>query len=662
MITIDPIKRPSKVSSSVNTEDIMKEVDQRIANALDGSIEIPLEFVTKSELEAKGYLTSHQDISHLATQNQLSSIDTELSELGLKVDGLEGSLNGVVDLNIVDTLTWTKGVWHYENNGDYGSPFMRQTYRYSNKIDISDYDSVKLSGLWNGGPSSTKGNTLPTVTIFGNGKPIEWQMYQDGEEFELLRSTFIHFDKVEIVVTARQSEDVYVPSIKVTQLKGLKAQTKDLTSLVKTLNQDMYNVQKVVTGVFDENIANTIYWTKGCWHFTTNQGGGSQFMKDTYRYSNKIDISDYDKIVLSGLWNGGPSSTNESVYPTLSILGNDEPIKFVQIEIGAQYTMYRVDYQDYDKLEIIINTFQSEETHIPSILVTKYSAFDSQSTPKRIVVCGDSLFGNDSALIKKQLTSIAKAMGYEIILNAMGGENIIGNLTRNGGIGIRVTSDFVMPTSGSVDIEVESAWMKSDGTYAQNPYNNATNRDVRIMGIKGKLTRNNTTSYTFTRNDEGESFNVGIGTLLWDETLWSCKDYPHIWFTGQNMGYENEQDWADMINMAARNFGENFIVCSTALSGTTNQLVRCGTKTFGDKYVNLKAYTEGQAVYDGQRFGLIDSSTSASDYASLFWPGSDKVHQNNLLSYMWAVLMWNTLLDLGYVEGDRIESGEYYLQ
>jgi hypothetical protein len=244
----------------------------------------------------------------------------------------------------------------------------------------------------------------------------------------------------------------------------------------------------------------------------------------------------------------------------------------------------------------------------------------------------------------------------------MGGENIIGNLTRNGGIGIRVTADFVMPASGSVDIEVESAWMKSDGTYTQNPYNKASNRDVRIMGVKGKMTRNSSTSYTFTRNDEGESFKVGIGTLLWDEALWSCKDYPHIWFTGQNMGYENEQDWADMINMAARNFGENFIVCSTALAGTTNQLVRCATKTFGDKYINLKAYTEGQAVYDGQRFGLIDSSASASDYASLFWPGTDKVHQNNLLSYMWAVLMWNTLLDLGYVEGTRIETGEYYKQ
>ena len=39
MITIDPIKRPSKVSFSVDTEEIMKEVDQKIANLIGGAPE-----------------------------------------------------------------------------------------------------------------------------------------------------------------------------------------------------------------------------------------------------------------------------------------------------------------------------------------------------------------------------------------------------------------------------------------------------------------------------------------------------------------------------------------------------------------------------------------------------------------------------------------------
>lgn len=37
MITIDPIKRPSKVLSSVDTEEIMKEIDQKIEDALNNN-------------------------------------------------------------------------------------------------------------------------------------------------------------------------------------------------------------------------------------------------------------------------------------------------------------------------------------------------------------------------------------------------------------------------------------------------------------------------------------------------------------------------------------------------------------------------------------------------------------------------------------------------
>ena len=418
----------------------------------------------------------------------------------------------------------------------------------------------------------------------------------------------------------------------------------------------------MLVGVTDKDITDSITWTNGLWSFSLNTGAGSTYHKQTYRYSNKIDISDFDEIKLSGLWNGSSTSTPDSRYPTITFFGDGNQIEWKDYQDGESFTIFRSDYAEYDKLEIVVNAYQSEENYVPSVKITKKGILNGNSSlvAKRIVMCGDSLTGNESSLLAYQLRNIAKSQGYEIIRNSMGGENIIGNLTRNGGIGVRITSDFVMPSSGSVDISVESAWMKADGTYAQNPYNNISNRDARIMGVKGKLTRNSTTSYTFTRDEEGESFKVGIGTIFWDEALWSCRGYTHIWFTGQNGGYDTDEEWAEMINMAARNFGENFVVCSTALSRTTNELIRYATKIFGDKYINLRAYTEGQAVYDGQRFGLIDTSKSASDYAELFWPGSDKVHQNNLLSYMWAVLIWNTLIDLGYIEGTRVETGVFF--
>lgn len=604
----------------------------------------------------------------LKSNDNSSSGGDELAELEEKVEvntsdiaEINGVLNGAIDVDISDTLTWTNGCWHFSTNQGGGTPYMQQTYRYSNKIDISGYDEVKLSGLWNGGSSSTKSSRYATITFFGNGEQIGWKDYQDGESFVVLRSDYKDYDKLEIVLNAYQSETTYVPSVKVTDIGGISEDVKTLKKDTKSIGNDVSELKASVSGLDGADIADSLTWNKGSWSFTNNSGPGSPFMQETYRYA-RIDVSNYDSVKLSGLKNGGPMSNAENRWPTVSIYGDNNPIKYINIVDGDSYTLFTRDYKEYNKIEIIVMAYQSEETYVPSIKVSKNSVFDEVFVPKRIVLCGDSLMGNESSLITLQLNSIAKAQGYEIVRHSMGGENIIGNLTRNGGIGIRVTSDFVMPTSGSVDIEVESAWMQSDGTYAQNPYNNATNREVRIMGVKGKMTRNSTTSYTFTRNEEGESFKVGVGTLLWDETLWSCRDYPHIWFTGQNMGYENEEDWADMVNMATRNFGENFIVCSTALAGTTNKLVRCATKTFGDKYINLKAYTEGQAVYDGQRFGLIDASALASDYASLFWPGTDKVHQNNLLSYMWAVLMWNTLLDLGYVEGSRIVTGDYYKQ
>lgn len=63
-----------------------------------------------------GFLTEHQDISHLATQSQLSSIDTELSELGQKVDEISKSISPTItNLQIdglLDSLDKIKTTYH----------------------------------------------------------------------------------------------------------------------------------------------------------------------------------------------------------------------------------------------------------------------------------------------------------------------------------------------------------------------------------------------------------------------------------------------------------------------------------------------------------------------------------------------------------------------
>ena len=40
--------------------------------------EVPSEYVTESEMNAKGYLTSHQDISHLALKTDIPTVPTNV--------------------------------------------------------------------------------------------------------------------------------------------------------------------------------------------------------------------------------------------------------------------------------------------------------------------------------------------------------------------------------------------------------------------------------------------------------------------------------------------------------------------------------------------------------------------------------------------------------
>lgn len=47
---------------------------------------IPSEYVTDEELASKGYLTEHQDISHLATKKELENIDVDLTDYYTKTE------------------------------------------------------------------------------------------------------------------------------------------------------------------------------------------------------------------------------------------------------------------------------------------------------------------------------------------------------------------------------------------------------------------------------------------------------------------------------------------------------------------------------------------------------------------------------------------------
>lgn len=74
---------------------------------------IPDEYVTESELDKKGYLTEHQDISHLATKDELIVIDIKATQAKSNADD---ALNQLMDLDSeVDKLANAT----YKNKGYY---------------------------------------------------------------------------------------------------------------------------------------------------------------------------------------------------------------------------------------------------------------------------------------------------------------------------------------------------------------------------------------------------------------------------------------------------------------------------------------------------------------------------------------------------------------
>ena len=698
----------------------------------------------------------------------------ELISIQSSLKKIEGS-----ETDVIDALIWNKKRWETGTNQPNGGELQynaNQKIWYA-RIDISEYDSIICDGLLNGPSISTSASALNGICIYGDNTLVK-AIKDASNENIINRSDYSQYSKLELILQCKSTSDnefiaVGKPSVKAIIYSTIASKNEfDKLSLdVDQNSSDIGKIYNLIEGVDNKDIFSSFVWNKRRWLTGTNQPNGKAQNYNSVQKlwsSNRLDISEYDTVTVKGLSNNISISNSADKLSSLVLYGNDNVVYELTDGTGP-VTINTSDYSHYTKLELILQTKSTSDNDFiavgePSVVAYKAGISSEKPKPKRVVIVGDSLCGNDTALIRYELGNILKSRGYELIPRTQGGEKTIGNLTRAGGIGIRVKAEFTIPASGSVNCALESAWIKSDGRYQDTPYNTITegqNVQVVINGIRGKLAKSQTdaigvafytstgtfisgltesgtfdipsnaiqyaftinnpatgephitingdaveglsskatrigyinssgifvtsddfkcsellpisqgkiyidslatsTGYVFTRLDVGKQIKIGVGNVFYDAALYDDKDYPHIWFTGQNGGYESEEDWANMVSSSANNFSEKYIVCSTPLVATNAKLIYQANKCFGAKYINLRAYTQGQAVYDGQALGIIEGQYTASDYETLFWPGSDKIHQNNLLSYIWAVKMWNTLLELGYVEGERIETGDYYL-
>ena len=706
--------------------------------------------------------------------NAIKSEVTKLTETDNKIKEELETLTGIDNKDIADTLVWKKARWFTGTNQPNGKELNYHSEQkiWYTRIDVSNYDIITCNSFVNGAYYSTNKNVLNGINIYGNGTLIKSIQDASGENI-INRSDYSEYSKLELVLQDwSSSNDQFIGTNSVIVYKAGSVASKEefeiLEEKVNSNSSEINAINDTLTGIDNRDITDTLVWKRKTWVTGTDYPNGAEAdnTSATNRWYTRIDVSNFDVITCNSFFNGVAYSTQAKAVEGINIYGDGTLIKGIR-DASGENIINRSDYSEYTKLELVLQDNSSSKEEFDgtnSVIVYKAGISQEKPKPKRIVLVGDSLCGNDSGLLIKQFNSLAAFTKYELVKKCMGGENVIGNLTRAGGLGIRVKAEFTIPASGSVNCALESAWIRSTGVYASTPYNDIAatqNIQVVINGIRGKLTKSEinavgiafytsggtfisglidsgtfdipsnatqytfiinepatgvphitingdavedlsskatrsgyidntgtfvssedfkcsellpisqgkiyidslatSTGYVFTRLKEGEETKIGIGNVFFDASLYDYKDCPHIWFTGQNGGYETDEDWANMVSSAANNFSEKYIVCSTALSLTTDKLVYQANKCFGARYLNLRAYTQGQAVYDGQKLGIVDAQYSASDYKALFWPGSDKVHQNNILSYIWAVKMWNQLLELGYVEGERIETGEYYV-
>lgn len=687
---------------------------------------------------------------------------TRLEDVGLLPMKIIKGYNEIIKEDKIEA-----GRWNYTNDILQNSTTAvtgSDVYYFDN---IAIYDKLIIRGAQNGTSLSSSTAIVPSLSLYDGDTKVDYKQIPTTDDTEIDLSKYREHLNLRAIVLCSKQNTITLRAI----ASGINNSIKDMQEEISGNTKDIRDVTVKIDGI-NENIFPEVFANlrNGWWNINTEYPNGHLVNYSSVqrtKCTDKIDITSYDSVVLKGLFNGIALSNQTSQYEACAIYGDGKYIGRIRNITTEASNIFLSDYSQYSKIEIVLNIKLNNSLNGPeyddNTIQVIASGIDKGAKAKRLVICGDSLVGNRSGLLVKEFNSILSAQGYDaIIYRSMGGENIIGNLTRAGGLGIRVKAPFTIPASGSVECALESQWILASGGYAPNPYNSLPNggTKVTICGILGALEKASTnavgvafytserafisslsnngtysipskaayyrftinnpqtgeahitinssavniadeatlngyinssgtyvssdsykcsdyisisqgtiyidslatsTGYKFTRDEAGESVKVGLGEVLFDNALYDDRDYPHIWFTGQNGGYADEQEWAQMIKAATYNFSEKYIVCSTALTRTTDKLIKEANIHFGGKYLNLRAYTQGQAIYDGQRMGLIDSQYNAEDYETLFWPGSDKIHQNNLLSYIWAVKMWNMLLDFGFVEGTRIDNGDYYV-
>ena len=191
---------------------------------------VPEEYVTETELNAKGYLTEHQDLSSYATKSEIPSLDGYATTEYVDNAIANVPSGGTVDLSNYYTKEETDALIPTVTDGKDGiSPTITENADNSDtvyKLDITDATgtfttpnlkgAAAASGSGDSGTSSTGSNDFPlnTEVVIGTymNKPLYRKMIELGEikvgTHTIAKSTFTS-ENIGIVKIGGQLINVY---------------------------------------------------------------------------------------------------------------------------------------------------------------------------------------------------------------------------------------------------------------------------------------------------------------------------------------------------------------------------------------------------------------------------------------------------------------------
>ena len=344
-------------------------------------------------------------------------------------------------------------------------------------------------------------------------------------------------------------------------------------------------------------------------------------------------------------------------------------------------TAFNDDFDEYVYIitdsegKILFGIRQDGTTTAPAILAQssvglqelKQEVIGRLNPVSQIVFWGDSLTagagGNGTSTPSVMQTLMPT---YTVVNCGVGGETVASISARQGGMPCLITTGFVLPANTST-IEISSnanhrlrnvigtiitPLLQGDGNSVNPCY---------VEGVECTLSWTGTSwndpagLYLIRRNVAGTARTIKANSPLIFKGAKAYRDATIIVIEiGQNGGYSTTDEYIEYVESIIRySRNSNFIVVGnhTGTPSSRAELETACLRKFGSRYINMREYISGNAMYD---LGLTPTSQdllamSQGTFPPSLWAGTtDSVHGNASFYTAKANKIYSRILELGY--------------